>query len=361
MNIKIHSSELNRMMKTISQCVDDKFDRFSNIEITYDNNLLTIRATNGTFAAEMFSPLLGGDGEKICVDGTLFAKVCSMCSGDVSITTTEKDCVIKGNGRTRLPLVNADVPPYKGIDEDNPTVFVKAEDFIRAYSSVAHAISADQSRVQLTGVLTEVDETGLRMSTLDGFRMAIETIDCDGDPMKITIPGSFMKLIQNSVVAGETVSIRTDGKKVEADTEGMRISCGLLVGEFPDLKRIVPDSFKTDCLVKAESVRNAIRSSGVLNSKENLVKVAIEGDLMKVMSNSERADYEAEINCETHGENLIIAFNQKFLAETMASIGTEDVIMKFNTMSSPMIVTAKTEHGIKHDGLRLILPVRVAG
>jgi DNA polymerase III sliding clamp (beta) subunit (PCNA family) len=45
----------------------------------------------------------------------------------------------------------------------------------------------------------------------------------------------------------------------------------------------------------------------------------------------------------------------------MASIGTEDVIMKFNTMSSPMIVTAKTEQGIKPDGLRLILPVRVAG
>ena len=57
MRVKIHSSEINRMMKTIVQCVDEKFDRFSNIEIKHENNLLTIRATDGTFYARASAPV----------------------------------------------------------------------------------------------------------------------------------------------------------------------------------------------------------------------------------------------------------------------------------------------------------------
>lgn len=360
MNIKLHSSELNRIMKTIVQCVDEKFERFSNVEIFYNDNRLTIRGTNGIVAAEMFTPLLGGDGEIFCVDGTMFARVCAMCNGDVSISTTDKDCIIKGNGRTRLPIVNADVPDYNPI-KPIASVSVKAEDFSRAYGSVAHSIAVDQTRIQLTGVLTEVDESGLRMTTIDGFRMAIETIDCDGDPMKIVIPGSFMKLIQNSTVAGETILIKTDGKRIEVSTEGMRISCGLLVGEFPDTSKIVPTDFRTSCLVSVNQIRNALKSSSVLNSKNNLVKISIDGNVMKIMSNSEQADYEAELECSTQGEGLRIAFNQKYLMETINSISTENAVMRFTTMSSPCVVTEKVEQGIIPEGLRMILPVRVAG
>ena len=82
MNIKIHSSELNRMMKTLSQCINPKDQYRSNVEVIYDNNMLTIRGTDGQVSAVMSAPILGGDGEVFCVDGSLFAKVCAMCSGD---------------------------------------------------------------------------------------------------------------------------------------------------------------------------------------------------------------------------------------------------------------------------------------
>ena len=354
MNIKVHSSELNRMMKTISQCVDEKFDKFSNIEICHENNLLTIRGTNGQFAAVMSTPLLGGDGESFCVDGVMFARVCCMCSGEVSIITEGKVCTIKGAGRTRIPIVEADVPKFKAIADGQPTVTVLAKDFSYAYGCVNHAISKDQSRLVLTGVLTEVDDSGLRMTTLDGFRMAIETVDCDGDDMKIVIPGSFMKLIQTSATAGETIILTTDGKKVQASTEGMKISCGLIAGEYPDVARIVPSDFKTECLVIADKVASALKNSGTINSKNNLVKMVIDSGVITVMSNSEKADFDAEIPCETQGDGLTIAFNQSYLMDTIGSIVNGDAVMKFGTPSSPCVVQGKGD-----DGVRLILPVRV--
>ena len=356
MNVKINSSELNRMMKTVGQCIDERVQKFGNIEIATGNNEFTIRGTDGQFSAITSTPLIGVEEEKFCVDGTMFAKVCSISSGDVSIVTEGKFCTIKGTGRTRLPIINADIPEYAHLSGKNPYVLVKAEDFINAYSSVLHAISNDQSRIQLTGVLTEVDETGLRMTTLDGFRMSVETVDCDGDPMKIVIPGAFMKMIQSSISSGETVTIATDGKRVEASTDWMHITCGLLIGDFPDTNKIIPAEFKTECIVNVEQIRCALRSSSVLNSKSNLVKIAVTKNSLVVMSNSEQADYEAEVECDTHGGGLVIAFNQKYLMDVFSSISSDDAIMKFNTSTSPCVI-----HGKDEQGIRLVLPVRVAG
>ena len=158
MKIKIHSSELNRMMKTIVQCIDTKdISKLSNIEIIYDNNLLTIRGTDGHFAAVMSTPVLGGNGESFCVDGTMFAKVCAMCSGEIDISTDGKSCTIKGAGRTKLPIVDVKIPAYNRVS--GKTSEIPAENIARCYNGVSYAVSADQTRIQLTGILTETDSS----------------------------------------------------------------------------------------------------------------------------------------------------------------------------------------------------------
>ena len=359
MNIKIHSNELNQIMKTVSKCINDKMDRFGSIEISHDNNLLTVRGTDGQFSACMSTPLLGGDGEKFCVDGVTFGKVCSMCNGEMDIVADEKFCTIKGNGRTRLPIINADIPAYKSINNGSATVSVKADDFNSAFSKVEHAISNDQSRIHLTGVLIESDGSSLNMTTLDGFRMAIESVHCDGDQLNIIVPGSFMKLIQTGTFADDILKISVDKNKIEVVTDGMKISGGLLSGNFPDVSHLIPVDFKTECLVNSDMVRSALKNSNTLNSKNNLVKAIVEDNKLTIMSNSEIADYDATIDCETQGEGLTIAFNQKYIIDTINSIDTENVIIKMNNPISPCVITGQTEKGIRK-GIRLVLPVRIA-
>ena len=354
MNIKIHSSDINRMMKIITQCIDPKDSNRGNIEIIYENNLFSIRSSNGTYSAVTCTPVLGGDGESFCVDGTMFARVCAMCNGEISIITDSKTCTIKGAGRTRLPIVDAKIPSFERVE--GKTCTVPAEAFSKGYGNVAYAISADQSRIQLTGVRVRSTDNGIEMMALDGFKMAVENILCDTEEMNIVIPGAFMKLISIGTFAGETVTIQTDGKRIQASTDGMMISCGLLAGEFPDLDRIIPKEFKTETLVGADSMQSALKSGSVVNTNNNLVKLNVEQNNLTVMSNSEQADFDAEVACVTNGQELKIAFNLKYLMETIASIGQSEIVMKFNSSVSPCILQGK-----ENTGFRLILPVRVAG
>lgn len=354
MKIKIHSSELNRMMKTLTQCINPKDNNLGNIEIIYDNNLLSIRGTNGSFAAVMSTPVLGGDGEYFCVDGTMFSRVCSMCTGEIDISTDEKVCTIKGAGRTRLPIVNAKIPAFEPVTGKECSI--KSEAFTRGYNSVSYALSADQGRLVLTGVLFESEKDSIRMTALDGFKMAVESVPCETEELKVVIPGAFMKLVSSSTSVGETITLRTDGKRIQANTEGMMLTCVLLSGEFPDVNRITPKEFKTNTFVYADQLQYALKSGSVVNQSNNLVKLDVKDDAITVMSNSEQADFDAEVGCKTQGDLLKIAFNHKFLMESISSIVGNEIVLRFNSPISPCVISEKDKAGY-----RLILPVRTVG
>lgn len=356
MNFKIQSSEINRMMKIITQCIDihDNSNR-SNIEIGSINNSLYIHASNGSVIATLTTPMLGLELDKFCVDGQMFAKVCSMCSGEIEIATDGKVCTIKGTGRTRIPIVDATIPRHVDMSATKK-VIVPAEELIRCYGHVAHAVSGDNSRIVLTGILTESNDGKLTVTTLDGFQLSIETSVCSGDNLRMIVPANFMKLITQASAVGEKIEFISDGSKLIAQTDSMTLCSGLIAGEYPQVDRILPKEFKTECLVNVEALRNALKSGSVINSKQNLVKLKVCTESIHVMNNSEEADYEAEVPCTTHGDELLIAFNQKYLMNTMGAIDSDNAIMCFNSSVAPCVVKEKDS-----DGIRLILPVRVAG
>ena len=353
MNIKVPASELNRMMKALSQCIDPKSQDRSCIEIIHDNSTLTARGTDGQFSAVMSTPLLGGDGESFCVDGTLFARVCSMGAGDITIVTDDKTCTVKGTGRTRLPIVKAKVPAF--VQVSGKTINVQAQQFAFSFNAVEFAIATDQTRLVLTGVHVEESNNALTMTALDGFKMSSDTQACEGDDIVMVVPGAFMKMIRNNTSAGDTIKITTDGKKIQAETDGMIISSTLLANEYPDYKRILPTEFKTEVLIDTDPLRSALKNSSVICDTK-LVKMIVAGNKLTVTGNSDKADYEADINCEQQGPDITIAFNQKYLVNTINSITDDKIILKFNTPSNPCVIGTRDS-----SGFRLILPVRVMG
>ena len=352
MKVRIHSSELNRMMKSIIPCVDVRDPNRDAVIVTCNENGLSIRGVGGQYAAVATAKLLAGEEETFCVTGSMFAKVCAMCSGEVEISTDDRNCTVKGAGRTRLPKIKANIPEYEHASGTETTV--KAEDFARCYNGVSYAVSADQGRIVLTGVLVEAEGDRLKMTGLDGFQMAIESIPCRTDGLHAIVPNGFMKLVKDSTSAGEEIVIRCDGKRIEAMTDGLMISCGLLSGEYPNIDRILPQDFATRTLTHADQLRDALKSGSVINSDNNLVKLDVGSNSIRIMSNSERADYEATVDCETQGSELTIAFNQRYLMNAVNVVGGDQVILQFNAPTTPCVLRKADD-----DGVHLVLPVRV--
>ena len=355
MKFKIHSGEIKRMMKTAIRCVENGRDgRNSNIHIVHRNNLLTVRATNGIFSAEVSTPMMGGDGEGFYVDGAMFKKIVDICGGEIEVSADDKACVVKGAGRTRLPIVSSEIPEFAQVT--GKTITVRGEIFRRVWENVKYAVAVDQSRIVLTGVLIESDGQEIRVVALDGFRMAVERFECAGEEIKTVVPGGFMELIAGGVSDDEDIRITFGDGRIQAETDCMVLRSSLLTGDYPDWRRILPTQFKTETIAQTAELREALKNGSVVMAKNNMIRMTIRENEISMESNSDEADYSATVPCETVGEGLTISFNQKYLAEAMNRIQEHECVISFNNSVAPCVIRG---HG--SDVVNLILPVRTQG
>ena len=349
MNIRIPSAEMNRMMKIASQCLDKLSE---NVEVIHDNNLLTVRGTNGFISAVVSTPMLGGTGESFCVDGAMLTRVCAACRGQIEISTSDRVCTIKGAGRTRIPIVTKKVKAFEPVT--GTSIKVSGADLCGCYGKVSYAVSTNQARVTLTGVLIKAEGGNLTMTALDGFQLAVEKTKYAGDEMKILVPGAFMKMVANSVLIDDEVKITTDGKRVQITTDDLMMNCALLQGDFPDYERMLPTEFKAEVLVKVEALVDALKSGSVVLSKDSAVMLTVSEGNVKIRNNSEHGEYDADVACETQGEGLSVAFNERYLLGALNVMDEEEAVLKLSGIVTPVIVQGKGK-----DGVHLLLPVRM--
>lgn len=354
MKVKVNGSELGRVAKILSGIVNSKDSAMSNIRISGDVNGLTFYATNGVIGAKMTIPMMGVEEETFCVDGVMFNRIMQGAGKEVEISTDGKTCSIKTAGRTRIPMVNAELNEMEPAHGN--TFAVTADGFAFAADSVAHAVSGDDSRAILTGVLMDMGKDEVRFVALDGFRLAVEelTLPCP-EGIRMVVPGACMKRICGSVLPGEEITVTTDGKRATFRTDSIEITCVLLTGEYVDYKRILPTSFQTSVRVKTEELKAVIRAGQVASEKNNLVEMEIGEDTLTVRSRSESADFEASVPCVTQGDGLRTAYNEKYLLDSLNSISAEYVTMNFNRPTEPVVMKTDGTNAI-----RLLLPVRIA-
>ena len=73
-------------------------------------------------------------------------------------------------------------------------------------------------------------------------------------------------------------------------------------------------------------------------------------------SNSEEADFEAEIDCDVIGKDIQIAFSVYNLMNTMSVLDADNIILRIMTSVSPMIICEQDTENI-----HLVMPVRLHG
>ena len=148
-----------------------------------------------------------------------------------------------------------------------------------------------------------------------------------------------------------------DRNRMQCTFGNIRLTSGLLAGEYIDYRRILPADFKTEARANRSSVQDAIDRASLMarEGKNNLIKMSFRGDVLKITSNAELGDVEEEMDASLVGDPIDIAFNARYITDVIRNVTDENLCMKFNSSISPCVVVP--EKG--DDFIYLILPVRV--
>jgi len=351
---KLKVSDFSKAVKLCVNAIDIKDMIRSNIQFVAENDNMYLKATNNSYSIEFVCPCKVEEEGSATVDGKMAYSVIAKASQECSIVSDDKSMTLKTSGRTKLPNVGKNLPMIE--ETTGKKICFDSVEFKNAINKIAYAVSEDQSRIILTGIHIVTNGETAELTSLDGFRLAQTIIPCNGDSVDIVIPFKVLSATCDAITDGE-LSIESSGIHITVKGEGFTINAVVLSGNYIDTSKIIPTSFKTNVLVQTSSIKDCADSATVASSSNNLVKLNINDDKIIVSSNSEGAEFQGDMEAVVDGDGLIIAFNLRYLIQTLAHIDTEQCELKLNSSTAPVIITP---HSDSKD-INLILPVRIFG
>jgi DNA polymerase-3 subunit beta len=244
---------------------------------------------------------------------------------------------------------------------DGEKILKLPQDLIRSMiRQTAFACAVDETRPILTGALLESSGDEINMVALDGFRLALRTVKVESGTENISavIPSKTLNEIYKILRdQQDKVNVELAGNQIMFTMGRTKVISRLLEGDFINYRQIIPDEHTTKVKVKTLDLLDSCERASLLarEGKNNLIKLIITADKMKITSNAEIGEVNEEISVITEGKDIEIAFNSKYLIDVLKVLESEYITLEFTTNVSPCIVRPVDSEIYVY----MLLPVRV--
>lgn len=230
------------------------------------------------------------------------------------------------------------------------------------FSSLVYAVSTDEARPQLTGVLIAQGAHGVDFVATDGYRLSVKKTK-----EKIFAEGTA-RIILSARLIQEAFLLKSEGKPIdmyllkEANQVLFETSEAILVGrtiqgEFPSYERVIPVSSKTTITLDKEELAQALRLTSVFAKEaSHIVKLSVKNNTLTIHARSQGVgEGEATLDVEKKGEDNEISFNARFLLDLIKNSNGKNIIMEINSHLEPGLFKVEGDDTF----LYVIMPVRV--
>ena len=253
-----------------------------------------------------------------------------------------------------------DYPRLPSIDHERVFSLDRAT-FLETTDRVMKAASRDDSRPVLTGILVEFAAGMLTMAATDSYRMAVRTTPVSsGPPEDLTaiVPARALGELGRiaGLLGGDALEAVVEQNQVLFGVGGVWISARRIEGQFPEFRRLLPDTFEHEVALPKLEFAQAISRVEVLAGRTPLRLRFEDGQLTVSAQTQEVGEGRESLPCDYRGEPMEIGFSPLFLRDGVETVPDEQVMLKMTTPLRPGVVT-----GSGDDFWYLVMPIRLAG
>lgn len=279
----------------------------------------------------------------------------------ISVGSTNRATISAGGSKTTLQGMSAqDFPQLPAVKDDAPICIRQnlLRDMIR---QTGFAIAQDDTRPILMGILMEIENDEITLVALDGFRLARRKgrLNEPAGQLSAVISGRYF--IEIGKILGddeEQVTLSLSKTHLKLRMKAATVVIRLLEGDYIKYRQLLPANYAISTRLSRGELADCIDRASLMarEGKSNLLKFSISQDKLTITSNSEMGDVYEEMDVETIGKDIDIAFNVRYITEAVKSIEEEQFLIKLNSNISPCVLVP-TEG---EDFLYLVLPVRTS-
>ncbi len=305
----------------------------------------------------------------IVVNATMFTEIIrKLPDSEINISLNENNLLtIDCEGALyKLATMNPDeFPELPKIEVEN-SVTLEQSALKNMIRKTIFAVSQEETRPIFTGCLFEINNNKLNIVAIDGFRLALRTINIPVpvNDFKAVIPAKTLNEV-NKILTDSFDNIKIGVSKNQAvfEMENCKVVTRILDGEFLNYSTVIPTTWQTRIRVERESLLNSferislIASSSIEKEKKYPVKVTVDIGKLTISCTNQTGDAKEEVFISTEGQNLEVGFNPRYFLDSLKAIDENEVYIEFGSNVSPCLIKSIENN----DYVYMILPIRLKG
>ena len=226
---------------------------------------------------------------------------------------------------------------------------------------VLFAVSTDETRAILTGVLVNFDGGTLKMVATDTHRLAVRTAKVEGGDGSATaiIPARAMNEVLRLADDEDPVSVSLAQGQARFEVGNTTMVTRLIEGTFPNYERVIPTTHDRKLTLETGEFQRAVRRAAIV-ARDNANRVVLETEGAQLVISSESGTVGSareEIEVAREGDDIQIAFNAKYLQDVLGVVETEGVVLELTEPLRPGILRPIGDNA--DDYLCVLMPMQV--
>ena len=298
----------------------------------------------------------------------------TMPEGDITVAVDHKLVVKISGGKSEFELTAIEGADFPTLPEFKSDIkFTVNQGILRQMIvRTSFAVGQNENRAALNGAYFVFDDDSLRIVACDGNRLAIRDQKCklstvtERKPqVSFILPGKtlteLLKLLKDE---NDEVTITVTRRNGVFEVDGILFFSRLIDGEYLAYNKFIPTSsaikaeIETEVFIRSLERAFLVSEDKTLGQTKSCVKCCFSEGVLMISSVSANGRVYDEIPVEGVESELKIAFNCRYLLDSLRACGTEKVVCELNSPKSCMIVKPAVKND-EEDYLYLVLPMLI--
>ncbi len=224
------------------------------------------------------------------------------------------------------------------------------------------AVSTEESRPILNGVLWQLADGQMRMVATNGHRLAKLAVPAEASQAPhadLIVPPKALAQVQRLFEEGDEIQVARSENHLGFRKDGTRVFTRLIEGPYPNYEQVIPKDNDRIAIADKETLTRSLRRMAVVASDQtHRVRLSFVGNLLRLsVETPDLGDAHEEMEVSYNGEPLDIGFNANYLLEVLRFMPTDEVKLSFKAPERAATIEPTDAEGGEY--LCLIMPLRL--
>jgi len=340
--------ELHEGVQTVGRAVSPRTSLpiLGHLLIKTEDNGLRLAATDLEIGMECVVEARVQEPGALTVPARVIAEVLgALPDTDVQLSVDESSTVNLKCGTSDFSILGLPAEEFPPLPEVRQEVSFKIDqDVLReGVAKTSFAISADESRAILTGILLQVADKSLKMVATDTHRLCVfdcPLAECEGSVNAIVPGRAMLELTRIVPEGGGTVDAAIAANQVLFRVGETVLISRLIEGQFPNFVKVIPTEYTKKLIIPTEQFAQSVKRAEIV-ARENAHKTIFQtrdGTLVLTAESTGLGRVHEEVEVIKEGEDVKMAFNARYLLDVLSVVDAEAIEVELTSQVSPALI-----------------------